>query len=125
VNHNRDIEWLRRALDSLDLVFFESHMAEYPVTIKWMRWKPCRSGGEFLYATYLEGVIEINRALAWDWVPDFVVMSTVYHECLHHFTGHDHDLAFKFAEQKFPHYTEALLWERENLAKLLAAPKPF
>lgn len=121
----RDKEWLEAALRAIDLVFFESHMAEYPVTIKWARWRQMRKGSEFVYATYLEGTIEVNRALAWLWVPDFVVMSTVYHECLHHFTGHDHDLAFKFAEQKFPHYTDALLWEQVHFDKLVAAPRPF
>jgi hypothetical protein len=125
VSELRDRAWLQRALNAVDLVFFESHCSEYPVTIKWMPWKPAKPGAGFLYATYCEGLILVNRTLAWGWVPDFVVVGTVYHEALHHIVGMEHDLAFKYAEHKFPHYTDAALWEQAHHDKLVNAQRPF
>jgi hypothetical protein len=125
VSENRDLAWLRRGMSSLDMVFFEGHLEEIPVVIRWARWRPVKTVESFYYATYLDSEIEVNRVLAWSWVPDYFVMSVIYHECLHHVVGMDHDLAFKYAEQKFPHHTDALLWELQNVERLVAAPNPF
>lgn len=122
---NRDSAWLRRALSAIDMVFFDGLLEEHEVTVRWSRWRQVKPGSYFIYATYLEHSIEVNRALAWHWVPDFVVMSTIYHEALHHVVGMEHDLAFRFAEQKFPHYAEAAVWEVENLQKLKEAANPI
>ncbi len=122
---NRDLSDLRESLHALDLVFFDGHLGDANVAVKWMRWKKATVSHEFVYATYLQNVIQINRALAWHWVPEYVVMATLYHEALHHIVGMDHDLAFTFAEQRYPHFAASQVWEAHNIQKLLSAPRPF
>lgn len=121
---NRDVSDLRESLHALDLVFFDGQLDDVGVKVKWMRWRPMIES-PFIYATYLNNVIEVNRALAWHWVPEYVVMATLYHEALHHVVGMDHDLAFTFAEQRYPHFAASQVWEACNLQRLRTAPRPF
>lgn len=120
----RDLEWLQDALHALDRVFFDGHLGDHPVKLRWMRWRPTKG---FVYAQYwdCQGLIEVNRALAWLWVPDYVVMATLYHEALHHVVGMDHDLAFNLSEARYPHFAASQVWEARNINSLLGAKRPF
>jgi len=113
---HRDQEWLDDALAAFDLLYFEGGLAEVPVKIKWHRF---RSAVIYTCGDYLEGRIRINIKLALPAVPDYVVLHTVYHECLHAMVGMEHDLAFDFAEGRYVHHTKASLWETHHLDSVM------
>lgn len=107
----RDQEWLDDAIAAFDLLYFEGALGLIPVRARWHRFsaKVC-----FTYGDYLEGRIRVNSVLSSYEIPDYVVLATVYHECLHAIIGMEHDLAFDFAESRYVHYTKAMLWEAEH-----------
>jgi len=77
--------------------------------------------------TLEDALIRIHPVLDAEDVPRFFVAWIVYHEMLHEI--HDmpvvdgrrvyHTAEFRRAEAQFDHYTEAVLWERMNLHRLL------
>ena len=117
----RDQEWLESALSALDLIYFEGQLREDEVRVKWHKFRPAKNC--LTYGEYFNKEIRVNSVLARAWVPDFVVVSTVFHETLHHVIGMDHDLTFDLAESRFAHHTKALLWEAANIDKLLEESK--
>lgn len=121
--YNRDVHWLRRGLEAVNMVFFEGMLES--VNIKWSRYRPVTKIEKFTYGSYLDNVIEISPVLAWYWVPDYVVMATIYHESLHHMVGMEHDLTFVLSEKRFPHHAEGLTWEARNWERLVKAANPF
>jgi len=118
----RDLRWLRDSFRAIDRVYFSDSLTERGVTIGWMRWQPLKR--KFTFGMCPPGRILINQALAHDWVPDYVVLGTIYHEQLHEILGPDHDHQFLTAEQRFPHYAQANAWEDAHLDDLIAASKP-
>lgn len=128
----RSLRWLRDSVGAFDRVFFGGAAAAQGVAIRWMPWRPLKQNfifGLCWLPDVTEGrdraTIEVNRVLAHAWVPEPVVLLTVYHELLHVFLGPEHDLAFRLSESRFPHYADALVWEEANIDKLIAAPRPW
>ncbi len=113
----RDQEWLDDAIAAFDLLYFEGALALIPTRAKWHRFS-AKNG--FTYGDYLEGRIRINSVLASEEIPSYVVLATVFHECLHAVVGMEHDLAFELAEARYVHYTKAMLWEAEHYDRLIA-----
>jgi hypothetical protein len=77
--------------------------------------------------TVEDQLIRVHPVLDATDVPRFYLAWVIYHEMLHEI--HDmpvvdgrrvyHTRAFRLAEAKFEQYAEAVLWERQNLTKLL------
>lgn len=124
---NRDLLWLQDSFKALDRVYFGDSVTTRGFTIKWMNWRPNKR--DFIFGRCYEDkkLIVINKALQHSWVPDYVVLSAIYHEMLHvvlnDFTN-DHAIAFKLSEEKFVSFREAEVWETENLSKLIKCEKP-
>jgi len=117
----RDREWLDDALAAFDLLYFEGALAEVPVRIVWHTYRPAVT---YTCGDYLEGRIRINRRLSSLVVPDYVVLGTVYHECLHAVVGMDHDISFELAEGRYVHRTKAALWEAYHLDAVMRPGGP-
>jgi len=74
-------------------------------------------------------LIRVHPVLDAAWVPRFFVEYIVYHEMLHHVVDMPvldgrrcmHGAEFKARERRFLRYAEAIAWEREHLARLLAS----
>lgn len=72
-------------------------------------------------------IIRIHPALDQPLVPEFFVKWIIHHELLHHVFREDlkarrgqvHTPEFCRLERQYPHYAEAILWERRNLDLLL------
>ena len=123
----RTVEWLEESLAALDRVYFDDHLADAGVRIGWMRWRPRKTYFAWGYCMVDEVPIriEINRVLAWNVVPAYVVLETIYHEALHIVVGPEHDLPFTLAEKRFVHHGASAAWNAENYHWMLHAPKPF
>lgn len=130
----RDLDWLHESLRAIDRVFFGDEL-DGSVHIGWSRWRPAKV--HFRYGAYLSPLFEgrtffargpanivINPVLAHDWVPDSVVLFTIFHECLHAQRGPKHDAAFRLAERSFPRFEFVSQWGDENIDRLLAATPP-
>lgn len=121
---SRDLRWLKEEFRALDRVFFSRQLQDLVQSVGWQRWRPTkvnlRSGS---YCSE-QRRIEVHRVYAHAWVPDFVPSVIVYHEMLHAVYGPEHTPAFRVAEQRHPHFSEAMHWEIENFDRLLAAPRP-
>lgn len=117
----RSLSYLTDTLFSVDRIYFRDSLAADDVTIAWMRWR--KTSHTFRYGLYRdrERRIEINPILAQSWIPDFVVVSTVLHEALHHVHGMKHSPEFRQAELMFPHLVADEMWRSENLNALIAA----
>lgn len=125
----RDLDDLRDSFHAIDRVMFHGELAARGVTVRWMRFRANRK--TFRYGCYRpqENVVEVNRVLAHDWVPDVVFLSTLFHEGLHatHLVklGEDwHPPAFREAEDKFPHRVVDRLWREENEHTRLLKARP-
>jgi hypothetical protein len=121
---SRDLTWLRESFRSLDRVYFSDAVSTEGFRVGWMRWRPNKKSFIFGECNKEEKVIRVNQALKHDWVPDHVVLSTLYHEMLHIVIGDEHDMAFELAESKFVHHTSALVWENDHVNKLINCEKP-
>lgn len=121
----RTLSWLRESLKAIDRVYFDDALAAAGVRIVWAPWK--KPGTTFWWGYYEleEKRICVNRALAWPWVPGYVVNGTIYHEALHAVYGPEHDERFALAEQRYVHHAKAEVWETENFNAMLAAGNPF
>lgn len=120
----RTLADMRDGLRAIDRVYFGNELESRGVSLHWMRWRPDRYGFTFGQCWPEELRIEINQALAWTWVPDHVVLTTLYHEALHIVIGREHNREFALAERAFVHLTDSVRWEAENMARLWEAPKP-
>jgi hypothetical protein len=109
--------------------FFGGRLA---VPITWGRGVGRARRGGLTFGSYdpVLALIRIHPVLDRADVPRYFVESVVYHEMLHHHLGGVpdragrtvyHTRAFRDAEARFPRHHEALAWEKENLARLLAA----
>ena len=109
--------------------FFHGTMS---VPITWGRGVGRARRGGLTFGSYdpVLALIRIHPVLDRADVPRYFVESVVYHEMLHHHLGGVPDRAgrtvyhtrvFRDAEARFPRHHEALAWEKENLARLLAA----
>jgi Zn-dependent peptidase ImmA (M78 family) len=121
---SRDLLWLNQSFRALDRVYFGDSVSIEGFKVRWMRWRPNKKSFIFGLCDKEKKIILINRALQHDWVPDFVVLSTLYHEMLHIVIGDDHDMAFELAESKFIHNTSAQVWEESHLTKLINCERP-
>lgn len=121
---SRDLTWLRESFKALDRVYFGDAVSTEGFRVGWMRWRPNKKSFIFGLCDKEKKVIHINQALKHDWVPDYVVMSTLYHEMLHIVIGDDHDVAFDLAEEKFVHHTKTQVFEESHLNKLINCEKP-
>lgn len=120
----RDLTWLKESFRAIDRVYFGDALAVQGYKVLWMPWRPNKKVFIFGRCYKEQRVIKINRALQHDWVPDYVVLSTLYHEMLHVVIGDDHDMTFELAEEKFVHFAKSNTWEDQNLTALLTASKP-
>jgi len=101
------------------------------VTIRWGRWSGRTRTRSIRLGAYLpeQQLIRIHPALDQDFVPRFFVEFIVYHELLHHIIPprrvngryQIHSPAFRQGECQFPAYTEAMLWRKRSLRRLLAS----
>lgn len=120
----RDLTWLRESFAAVDRVYFDDECEAMGVSIRWMRWRPAATTFRFGLFRPSELKIEINQALAHEWVPTHVVLLTIFHEMLHGVLGNEHDQGFRAREQMFPRYAWCRDWEDENLQRLISATKP-
>jgi hypothetical protein len=121
---SRDLDWLNESFRAIDRVYFGDALSIEGYKIKWMRWRPNKKSFCFGLCDKELKVIQLNRALQHEWVPDFVLLSTLYHEMLHIVIGDDHDVAFELAEARFIHHVQAQVWESEHLNLLIRCEKP-
>lgn len=125
----RDAAWLDDVFQSVDLVFFGERMHDEGVVVRWGRFrrrtKSFRAGW---FWSEPAPVVELSPVLRNDWVPLHVVVSTLYHELLHHVHGGGgeswHSVEFKHAEQRDPYFALSDEWVTENRARLIAARPP-
>ena len=102
---------LREYLHAVDLAYFDGHLEELGVEIRWMR---CRDrSAPKRVGTYQadKALIEIARHLAVRTIPRFYVMYVVFHEACHAVydpTGHGR--AFTIAEKQFLFHYEVAQW---------------
>lgn len=123
----RTTDDLQDYLDAVDVIYFDGHLSEMGVTIKWL--PPRRPKTMPLVAHYLhdERRIELSRTLAFPWVPRQYVLQTIFHEALHALLGPEHDThtkTFHLSEKQFVYSFEAREWERDNRRKLVRSPEP-
>ncbi|MBL4686419.1 MAG: hypothetical protein JKY37_17625 [Nannocystaceae bacterium] len=118
---------LQEIFDEINDLYFEGSVG---ARITWgprTRRKPSRESIKLGSYTVEDALIRIHPVLDAQDVPRFFVAWIVYHEMLHEF--HDmpvvdgrrvyHTPEFRRAEAQFDRYTEAVLWERMNLHRLL------
>lgn len=117
----RDAAWLDDIFQAVDLVFFGGRMHDDGVTIRWRRFRPAKHIA--VYGTYraTEKLVELHRAFSCEWVPVHVVVSLVFHECLHNIHGAEHTPAFRRDEQRDPHALLSDAWVIANFESLNAA----
>ena len=120
----RDQEWLNDALAAFDLLYFEGELERRKIKVKWADIRADNRSERFVFGTYYRKTVRVNRKLAQDWVPSYVVLYTIYHECLHALVARTHNLTFQLAEARYIHHTKAELWERENIDRLCAQETP-
>lgn len=123
----RDLMWLMESFKAIDRVYFDDALSIEGYKIKWMPWRPRKKSFIFGLCDKERKVIEINQALRHDWVPGYVILSTVYHEMLHIALGSDHDdhgVTFDLAESKFPHHAAVQVFEETHLNKLINCERP-
>jgi len=133
--HNRpicvDVEGkhynLQELFDELNAQYFDRRIQ---AQITWgQRGRRRRGRGSIKLGSYTveDRLIRIHPVLDAADVPQFFIAWIIYHEMLHEV--HDmpivdgrrvyHTREFRRAEALFDHYAEAVLWERQNLHKLL------
>ena len=113
---------MRRAIALLDEDGFDD------VSITWGRRGRGTRSIRFGSYDFEQRLIRIHPALDEDWVPENFVDFVVYHELLHVVVPpivdeagnrNLHPPEFREREQRFPHYEEAVAWERRNLDRLM------
>lgn len=120
----RSLAHLRDIFHAIDRVFYFGALAADGVTVKWMRFRPSKRDIRLGCYRPSTMTIEISPILAHDFVPEYVVAGTVFHESLHYAHGPHHTEAFLVAEQQYPYLDEDLQWQRDNHAALIAARPP-
>ena len=74
--------------------------------------------------------IRINSRLNQDWVPDYSVKCVIHHEMLHVVVPAKrmnrqtwvHHKEFRLRERQFEDFKKAVLWQRQNLRKIMKKP---
>lgn len=120
----RDLIWLRESFKAIDRVYFGDALSIEGYRVIWMPWRPSKNSFTFGLCDKDKKVIEINKALSHEFVPDYVLLATLYHEMLHIVIGDEHDMTFDLAEERFVHYAKAQVWEEGNLNALIIAKRP-
>lgn len=120
----RSLAWLEDSLRAVDRVFFHDTLAEHGVRIEWMRWRQNTRTFRLGCFRFKTNTIEINPVLAHDWVPDYTLVGTIWHEALHLSYGPVHSEEFYAAESRFPHFAADTAWQRDNFERLIAARPP-
>jgi hypothetical protein len=103
---------LREYLDAIDLCYFDGHMDDLGVDIRWMRARDPASVPRLGCYWNESRLIEIARPLADESVPRQFVCRVIHHECLHAVHGSWHSKPFEQAERLFLFHFEAAEWER-------------
>jgi hypothetical protein len=75
----------------------------------------------------IDRLIRVHPALDRSWVPGYFVEYIVFHEMLHHVVPPErdegrtvlHPAEFHAREREFPHYEQAVAWQRGHLERLL------
>ena len=119
--YERTANDLRRYFQAIDLVFFGGQLGQDGVRIRWKKFRPRQN--EFLFAQYHsdQQLIEVNVRLKEHDVPDYVLLHTIHHECLHHVISIDHDTAFNEAELRFPWHWQSEKWS-DNFVLMMGKP---
>lgn len=121
----RDLSWLRSTLAAIDRIYFFDALSDAGVTIKWMRYRRNKTQVRLGCYRFRTLVIEINPILAHEWVPDFCLMGTIFHEALHFTFGAVHSKEFYVSERRYPHFVDDEMWQKANFERLLAARPPI
>ncbi len=117
----------------LDVIYQHLNQAYFnnrvQARITWMRVPIRRRRTSIRFGVYdsNQKIIRIHRLLDQPFVPRYFIESVIFHEMLHQLIPakrvrgrwRSHPPAFKQAEQTYPHYQKAQMWERDNLHRLL------
>ena len=122
----RDIAWIHDAFDAFDHIIFLGELSARGVTARWMRHRKAKSTFVFGQCDFERSRVELSQVLRWHWVPEYVALSVLHHECCHVVYGDEHGGAFKLAEERYLHHTASEIWcsDGDNLDRLLAASPP-
>jgi len=110
---------LKEIFDSVNARFFQNGIR---ARIGWARAPRGRRRKTIRLGVYEHSTreIRIHPSLDGADVPLFFVEYIVFHEMLHQlFPNAHHPKAFRDREKAFPHYPEAIEWEKQHLKKLL------
>lgn len=118
---HRDADWLDDALSALDFVYFEGELSAKNITARWHKFRTKGTSSRFADCDCDTLRIRVNVVLAQEWVPQYFVLDTLYHEMLHAALGAEHDHAFKLSEMRFVHHAKAAVWEACNGHLVVAA----
>ncbi len=117
---------LKAMHDRLNKRFFKGHVT---ARITWGRQPPRRRRRHIGFGAYYRDLdlIRVNPLLDQEWVPKYFVEYIVYHEMCHAYLAFDlfgrdgiHTPRFRELERRFPKFDQSLLWEKQNLDRLLA-----
>lgn len=119
---------LREIFDRLNAKYFGGRLRRY--TITWGRRRRKKPQSYIVFGSIQEQdrVIRIHPLLDREFVPRWYIDYVVFHEMLHAFVPDRYDSAgrriihhegFLAREREYRHYTRAVNWERQNLARFL------
>jgi hypothetical protein len=119
---------LREIFDRLNAKYFRNRLKKY--TITWGQRRRRKPHSYIVFGSIQEEdrVIRIHPLLDREFVPKWYIDYVVFHEMLHAFVPDKYDRAgrriihhegFLNRERQFRHYTRAVNWERQNLARFL------
>jgi hypothetical protein len=120
---------LQAIYDRLNEEYFNGRLSG---TIEWSRDSKTTNRRSFKFGSYdpKRELIRIHPRLNQEFVPVYVLELTVYHEMCHQAVPpvrrngqwQTHHRDFKKKEKEYRHYREAMKWEKNHWAKLLATP---
>jgi hypothetical protein len=119
---------LREIFDRLNARYFRNRLRGYKITWGQRRKKKPQSYIVFGSIQEQDRVIRIHPLLDREFVPRWYIDYVVFHEMLHAFVPDKYDPAgrriihhegFLSREREYRHYTRAVKWERQNLARFL------
>jgi hypothetical protein len=121
--NERDLDMI---FERLNLEYFNNRIK---AKIMWGRDVKSHNKSGFRYGSYDEGkkLIRVHPRLKQDFVPQFVLELTVYHEMCHQFapsykkngTWQSHHAEFKKKEREYKNFKDARNWEKHNWHRLL------
>jgi len=130
VIHEGSSYHLKEIYDQVNSRYFEGRLS---LQITWYGQlkRRKRRRRHVVFGQYVDALklVKIHRRLDDPSYPDFFVSFIVYHEMLHHVVPgymdargyyRCHGPEFKRREREFEHYQKALVWEKQNHAKIFS-----